>query len=149
MGIDVKDMDFNKVLNDLSHCCLTESVCESCSKPECIVGYAMNSITRCLKDNVTYVANGQDNIPFFDLKMYDEETFIKAIANILRMCKSCSENHFDNCIINVVRNCYEVGLFGEIQPYKGSNFRYLASIHNTKPEIAVRIIDKFHHPSED
>lgn len=139
------DMDFNRVLNDLGNCCLTESVCGNCSKPDCIVGYATKSITKCLKDDVIYVVDGQQNIPFFDLKMYDEETFIKGIAHILKMCKSCSENHFDNCIINIVRNCYEIGLFGEIQSYEGSNFRYLAQIHNSKPDIAVRIIDEFHN----
>ena len=148
MGIMAKDMDFNKVINDLGNCCLTESVCGNCSKPDCIVGYATNSITKCLKDNVTYVIDGQEGIPFVDFKVYDEETFIKGIAHILKMCKSCSENHFDNCIINVVRNCYEIGLFGEIQSYEGSNFRYLARIHNSKPDIAVRIIDEFHHPKE-
>lgn len=146
MAIDVKDMNFNEVLNDLGRCCLTEGECGSCHKPNCIVGYAINSVTGCLKDNVTYVIGGQDHIPFVDLKMYDEETLIESIANILRMCKSCSQNHYDNCIINVVRNCYEIGLFGETQPYEGSNFRYLASIHNKKPEIAAKMIEHFHNP---
>lgn len=145
MGIITKDMDFNLVLNDLNNCCLTEGRCGNCSKADCIVGYAINSITKCFKDDVTYVVDGQEGIPFVDLKVYDDEEFIKAIAHILKLCKSCNENHFDNCIINVVRNCYEIGLFGEIQPYEGSNFRYLNQINTSHPEIAAKIIAEFHN----
>lgn len=148
MGILNTEINYDKILNDLSACCLTEEHCGSCEKSSCIVGYAQNCLTKCFKDNVTYVQDGSDNIPFTDFKVYNSDDFEQGIAQILKQCRSCTYNHFDNCIINIIRNCYEIGLFGEIQPYEGSNFRYLNQIHNSHPEIAERIIAIFHSLEE-
>lgn len=148
MGILNTEINYDKIITDLSSCCLKEENCGSCDKPSCIVGYAQNCITQCFKESVTYVENGSDNIPVTDFKVYNEEEFEKGIAHILKQCRSCTFNHFDNCIINIIRNCYEVGLFGEIQSYEGSNFRYLNQIHNSHPETADRIIEEFHNTEE-
>lgn len=149
MGILNSEINYDKIITDLSDCCLKEEHCGTCDKPSCIVGYAQNCITQCFKDSVTYVENGSDKIPYTDFKVYDSESFENGIAHILKQCRSCSYNHFDNCIINIIRNCYEIGLFGEIQPYEGSNFRYLNQIHNSHPEIADRIIAEFHNTKEN
>lgn len=144
MGILNSEMNYDRIITDLSNCCLGEESCGTCNKESCIVGYAQNCINQCFKESITYVENGSDHIPVTDLKIYIDEDFENGIANILKQCRSCSFNHFDNCIINIIRNCYEVGLFGEIQKYEGSNFRYLNQIHNTHPEVADRIIAAFH-----
>lgn len=145
MGILYEEFNFNQVISDLSKACLTEEQCGSCVKKDCIIGYAQQCITKCLKDGSTYVEDGSENIPISDLKLYNTEELERGIAHILRQCKSCTYNHFDNCIINIIRNCYEVGLMGEIQPYEGSNFRYLNHVHNTHPEVADNIIEEFHN----
>lgn len=144
MGIIYEDMNFDRVVTDLGNACLTEASCGGCDKSTCIIGYAQKCIGSCLKNNVTYVENGSEQIPLTDFKMYNEEELEKGIAHILKQCKSCQLNHFDNCIINLVRNCYEVGLFGEIQPYEGSNFRYLNQINTAHPDHASNIIEEFH-----
>lgn len=149
MGILNTEINYDKIITDLSDCCLKEGYCGSCDKAACIVGYAQNCITQCFKDSVTYVENGSDKIPVTDFKIYNEEEFEKGIAHILKQCRSCTYNHFDNCIINIIRNCYEIGLFGEIQPYEGSNFRYLNQIHNSHPVKADRIIEEFHNTPDE
>lgn len=145
MGILNSELNYDLVLKDLTDCCLK---CGECQKEECLVGYAQKSITTCFREGVTYVENGSEKIPVTDFKMYNEEEFEKGIAHILRQCRSCKENHFENCIINIIRSCYEVGLFGEVQAYEGSNFRYLNQINMKFPEKAVRVIDEFHNTEE-
>lgn len=144
MGILNSELNYDLVLTDLGKCCMGESACGGCTNNECIVGYAKTCITKCFKDSTTFVENGSGNIPLTDFKLFNNEEFEKGIAHILRQCRSCQENHFENCIINIIRNCYEVGLFGEIQQYNGSAFRYLNQIHNSHPELANSIIELFH-----
>ncbi|MBD5593422.1 hypothetical protein HYI10_19405, partial [Clostridium botulinum] len=78
-----------------------------------------------------------------DTKLYDKDYVITAIADILKRCKSCQENHYDNCIINVLRNCYEISLFGEGQEYQGSAFMYLNGLKSVNEEIADKIFAKY------
>lgn len=148
MGILNSELNYDKVIADLGKACLKEDQCGGCVKEECIIGFAQQCITRCFKEGVTYVENGSERIPVTDLKIYNEEELERGIAHILKQCKSCSQEHFDNCIINIIRNCYEVGLFGEIQSYEGSNFRYLNQIHNSHPKYAQNIIEEFHAAEE-
>lgn len=138
------ELNYDSVLTDLSKSCMGEQVCGTCTHSDCIVGYAKSCITQCFKEKSVYIKDGVEHIPLTDFKVFDTEHLEEAIAHILKQCKSCKENHFDNCIINVIRNCYEIGLFGEIQSYEGSAFRYLNQIHNSHPEIANSIIEFFH-----
>lgn len=147
MGILNSEVNYDQILTDVEKCCLGEGQCGECKKTECIIGYAKDTITNCFKNGVTYIEEGSEHIPF-DTKIFHEEQLIESIAHILRQCRSCSENHFEDCLINVMRNCYEIALFGEAQQYKGSAFRYLNQIHNSYPEIASQIIEAF-HKSED
>ncbi|MGN0329675.1 MAG: hypothetical protein ACI4D5_00385 [Kineothrix sp.] len=145
MGILFSEINFDKLVRDLSECCLGEEMCSMCDKKSCIVGYAQNCIVGCARDGVSYIEGGDANIPFTDFKLYQEEDFAKGIAHTLKMCRSCKEEHYGQCIISVIRNCYEIGLFGEAQPYKGSNLRYLNYIHSHHPQIASDIIAEFHN----
>ncbi len=76
-----------------------------------------------------------------DFKVFDEEELEKAIAHILKECKDCKEDHTENCIINVIRNCYEVGLLGDIHPYEGSALQYLMFLKANFPDRAARIAE--------
>ncbi|MGN0305361.1 MAG: hypothetical protein ACI4D2_04300 [Lachnospiraceae bacterium] len=143
MGIKYSEVNFDRLIEDLSNCCLGEASCGGCDKPRCIVGYAQNCAIGCLKNNVSYVMNGDTNIPFTDFKIYQEEDFAKGIAHTLKMCRSCESDHYDQCIISVIRNCYEIGLFGEALGYDGSNFRYLNQIQSQNPQIANDIVIEF------
>ena len=76
-----------------------------------------------------------------DLKPFNELELETAIAHILKECKDCKEDHTENCIINVIRNCYEVDLFGEIQDYAGSALQYLMYVKENFPEHSAQIAD--------
>lgn len=148
MGIMNSELNYDAVITDLGKSCMSEQVCGTCTHDDCIIGYAKRCITQCFKEENTYVQDGAENIPLTDFKVFDTEQLEEAIAHILKQCKSCKEYHFDNCVINIIRNCYEVGLFGETQKYEGSAFRYLNQIHNSHPEIANSIIEFFHGTEE-
>ena len=76
-----------------------------------------------------------------DLKVYDEAELENAIAHLLKECKDCREDHTEDCIINVIRNCLEVSLFGDLHPYEGSALQYLMYLQSAFPEKAVLIAD--------
>ena len=67
----------------------------------------------------------------------------ESIAHILKECKDCKEDHTENCIINVIRNCYEVGLLGDPHPYEGSALQYLMFLSENFPEKS-ELIAKFY-----
>lgn len=143
MGTLSVELNFNTVITNLGACCLTTEVCRTCSKESCLIGYSKECVTNCIKNNVPYVINGCDNIPKNDAKLYDSESMVIAIADILKQCKGCKENHYDNCILNVLRSCYEIGLFGEIQDYKGSALVYLNSIKDINPDLASKVFQVY------
>ena len=128
MGIFYEDLHDELILKDLGTVCLTEETCGTCTKANCLIGYAKQCLLDCVKNKVTYVENGMDKIPVDDMKIYLEENLALGIANILKTCRSCGQEHFDNCIINVLRSCYEVALFGEEREYTGSSFAYLTKL---------------------
>ena len=87
--------------------------------------------------------DGMKNIPVTDVKIYDKGNILNGVADILKICKSCKENHYDNCIVNVLRSCYEVILFGEEKEYKGSALVYLNGLREDNPEIAEQLFQKY------
>ena len=131
------------ILKDLENVCLTEGACGTCEKEQCLVGYAQQSLLNCLKNNVTYVENGMDRLPVNDLKIYREEDLAAGIANILKTCRSGGENHYENCIINVLRSCYEVALFGEEREYEGSAFSYLTKLQSEEKTHSGLVLEYY------
>ncbi len=130
------------VENDLNACCLGQS-CGECREKDCVIGYAKQCIRNFKQHPQREVPEGAEQIPNTDFKIFDEEELETAIAHILKECKDCKEDHIDNCIINVIRNCYEVGLFGDIQPYEGSTLQYLIHIKSDFPDRSLRIADLY------
>ena len=143
MSIQFKEVNFSKLVDKLSPCCLSEDVCGGCEKENCLIGYGKECLKNCMINKVTYVIDGHTNIPIMDTKLYDKEFAVEAIANTLKTCKSCNENHYDNCIINILRSCYEVILVGEEQKYKGSTFLYLNELQEINPEIADKVFKAY------
>ncbi len=134
-----KGLDAQLIWNDLEDCCLQETNCGQCKKEACIIGFAKKCVSDYMKEPKKEVAGGSDNIPITDFKVFDEPELEAAIAHILKECKDCKEDHTEDCIINIIRNCYEVGLFGDIHPYKGSVFQYLMYLNSEFPDKSARI----------
>lgn len=138
-----KGLNADLVWSDLQNCCMSESTCGSCQGTACTMGYAKQCITEYRKEPQKEVPDGVKRIPVTDFKVFDEIELETAIANILKECKDCKEEHTENCIINVIRNCYEVGLFGDRHTYEGNALQYLMYIQNTYPEKSKKIAELY------
>ncbi|MDR3596910.1 hypothetical protein [Clostridium sp.] len=143
MSVLFKDVNFSKLVDKLTPCCLSEEVCGSCEKEKCIVAYAKECIKSCMINKVTFVENGREEIPSTDFKVYEREFLLDGIVETLKACKSCTEEHFDNCIISILRNSYEIALLGEEQEYQGSTFLYLNKLKEMNNNVADKIFEKY------
>lgn len=138
-----KGLNDKLVWEDLENCCRSESLCGQCQKDGCIIGYAKQCIREYQKAPKKEVPDGTERIPTMDCKAFEETDLEIAIAHILKECKDCKEDHVENCIINVIRNCYEVGLFGDVQPYEGSTLQYVMRLKSEFPERSVKIAEAY------
>lgn len=131
------------VWEDLQNCCISEATCGQCQGEACIIGFAKECIKEYQKKPQKEVPNGTERIPTMDYKAFDEVELEIAIAHILKECKDCKEDHVEDCIINVIRNCYEVGLFGDVQTYEGSTLQYLMKVQADFPEKSIKIAEAY------
>lgn len=138
-----KGLNADLIAEDLEKCCLTEEVCGSCQDKGCIIGYAKHCIANFKRVPHKEVEGGMKNIPTMDFKVFDEAEMEKGIVHMLKECKNCKEDHTEDCIINVIRSCYEVALFGDHQPYEGTTLQYLAHINRNFPEKSAHIADMY------
>ena len=134
-----KGLNADLIGGDLENCCRGEALCGQCQGENCTIGFSKQCIKNYKKAPQKEVPGGADNIPTTDFKVFDEEELETGIAHILRECKDCKEDHTENCIINVIRNCYEVGLLGDIHPYEGTALQYLMFLKDNYPEKAAQI----------
>lgn len=131
------------VENDLENCCRSVAVCGQCQNEACIIGFAKQCVKEYQKEPKKEVPNGVEHIPTMDCKVFEQADLEIAIAHILKECKDCKEDHVENCIINVIRNCYEVGLFGDVQPYEGSTLQYVMRLKSDFPDRSVQIAEAY------
>jgi len=134
-----KGLNAELIGEDLELCCRGEDLCGQCQGRLCTIGFAKQCIRDYKKAPKKEVPGGAGNIPTTDFKVFDEVELETAIAHILKECKDCKEDHTEDCIINVIRNCYEVGLLGDVQAYEGSSLQYLMFLKSDFPEKADRI----------
>lgn len=150
MAITYEQLNGEEILEDLDNICKTPEVCGSCAGPECLIGYARICTENCMRDEVTYVYEGQKNMPQYDIRGgYDEYETLHGIAHLLAQCRSCKSGHFDNCIINVVRNCLEVIEYGEEQEFDGEVLPYLMRIGKMDPNRASIIMKEYHFKKKE
>lgn len=142
-----KGLNAELVMDDLEACCRTESACIQCQKADCVIGYAKQCIRNYQKEPKKEVPEGVQHVPTMDFKVFDEFELENAIAHILHECKDCKEDHTEDCIINVIRNCYEVGLLGDVQPYEGSALQYLMYLKANFPDKSIQIANIYANQS--
>lgn len=142
MGVLASDVNYDLLLADIKENCLTEDTCGTCQKEHCLVGYTKKCINDSLKSKFTYLPDGMKSIPH-DMRAFEEGPALKAIAHILRQCKSCEEDHMEDCLVNIIRSCYETITMGEAQSYEGSIFLYLSKIEQLYPMHAKTIMEEF------
>ena len=143
-----KGLNAELVANDIEHCCRSEATCGQCQGASCTIGYARQCILNYQAAPKKEVPGGTEHIPTMDFKIFDEPSLETAIAHILKECKDCKEDHTENCIINVIRNCYEVGLLGDVHPYEGSALQYLMYLKANFPEKSEHIAEIYMRQKE-
>lgn len=138
-GEHKKGLNVAMIENDLQNCCKSEEQCGQCRGKQCIIGFAKQCIQDFKREPKKEVPGGLSQVPTMDARLFDEVELEVATAHILKECKECKEDHTDDCIINVLRHCYEVGLFGDVQPFEGSVFPYLMQLQKSFPQKADQI----------
>lgn len=141
--VQKKGLNAELISDDLEHCCKSEDICIRCQGKSCLIGYAKKCIKEYQKEPKKMIPNGTENIPSMDYKVFDEAELESAIAHILKECKECRQDHVEDCIINVIRNCYEIGLLGDTQPYAGSTTQYLMQLKSSFPDKAILVAEAY------
>ena len=144
MAITKEELNLIEIFKDLGNICKTEAACGQCAEKHCLVGYSKICTAQCRIKKQTYVTNGYEEIPPSDIRGgYDEFAVLHTIAHLLLQCRCCKCDHFDNCVINLVRSCMEVIEFGEEQIYEGDPLSYMIKIANIDSEKAAIIRDEY------
>lgn len=139
-----KEFDFIKMFYDIKNVCLTEDRCGTCKEGACLVGYARKCVGEARKQDTDTLKGYFKEVPSYDINGgYDQHTSCEAIAHTLQQCRSCKDNHTADCLVNIVRACYEVIALGDVQPYEGSALMYLVKIAEKNPEAAAIINEAY------
>ncbi|MCC5910414.1 MAG: hypothetical protein JJT76_08265 [Clostridiaceae bacterium] len=137
------NIDFNGLIQETGKCCLSPSSCGACQKENCLVGYCKQSLLTTFKQQDEFIDGGMEDIPYNDIKVYDEEALVNAIAFALNQCKNCHLYHDEDCVINIIRSSIEIALLGQEQDYKGSSLVYFKDLQSMNKEMAEKIYVKF------
>ena len=144
MAIMMNEINLIEIFKDLGTICKTPSVCGSCAEKKCLIGYARNCTSECRKAKRTGVHKGFEHIPPYEIRGgYDEYDVLHAISHLLVQCRGCKEEHYNNCLINVVRSCLEVIEFGDCQEYKGNVIDYLMRLSQKDATKAAIIQEEY------
>lgn len=133
-------MQIDTLISEVGNCCLEGEFCSECKKEKCLIGFCKKSLMTVLKQKDEFIANGLQDIPYGDTKVYDTDSVVNAIGFLLNQCRNCNVYHDEECIINIIRSSLEIILLGEVQEYKGSTLLYLGDIKKINPEMADRIL---------
>lgn len=125
-----------------------EKACGGCENEKCLIGYCKECLLTALKQGDDFINGGVENIPYNDVKIYDNEILIDTIGFLLNQCRNCNLYHDEDCIINIVRKCLEIILFGDSLEYKGSVLIYLNDIKSVNSDMADKILKVYNKRKE-
>jgi len=131
------------LIKEIGNCCLGEESCGKCEKENCLIGYCKKCLLTVIKQKDDFIDGGTENIPYSDVKIYDNEVLVDAIGFLLNQCRNCNLYHDKDCIINIIRECLEIILFGDSQEYKGSVLIYLNDVKSVNNEMADKILKSY------
>jgi hypothetical protein len=115
MAIKFEEINMYDVFRDLGRICETQPVCTGCEQSGCLVEYAKACADRCDE--------------------YNELEILLVVSHLLVQCRSCKKEHYENCIINVLRNCVEQIKLGKSIPYSGVPMGYRLEQVNGKTNV--------------
>jgi len=123
---------------------LEKKICAACDyldtaecRPEkCMVSFARKVLAFALPKGLLDVPGASQLIPTTDFKVYAVEDVAAGLAETLRQCRECRDNHSPDCVISLTRACLENALIGQRIDYPGSVFLYLARLREQDPRLA-------------
>ena len=124
----------------LAVCCKGESECSSCQGKACLIGFAKLVADYANAKKTLAIPNGIKMVPVSDFKNYESDDVARALAIINVECKSCMDNHDDNCVINIIRSSLEVSLFGQYIDFAGNPLNYLVQLVNLSAENGNKVM---------
>jgi hypothetical protein len=120
MAIKFEEINMYEVFQNLGRICETQPVCTGCEQSGCLVEYAKACADRCTENGVTYMDQGMEGMPQANsCDEYNELEILLVVSHLLVQCRSCKKECYENCIINVLRNCVEQIKLGKSIPYSG------------------------------
>lgn len=137
VNLDALKEPLNKICTACDYNDTTE-----CNEPACLIGFARKVLEFAAHKGVLDIPGAADLMPKDDFKPYYPENVAPALAETCKQCRECRENHSDDCIIALVRNCLENTILQENIPYPGSVFMYLAKIKEQSSEVAALIAEQ-------
>lgn len=115
--------EYREMLNEL---CKTEAVCGTCAEKKCLVGFSKYINYATIDMKPPHLKGASAELPKYDMRGgYDEDQVLKILATTLVNCRSCKDNHTDDCCLAVIRDCMEMIEFGENISYKGEPLSYI------------------------
>lgn len=132
---------FNKVEESLSEICedCLECGSEKCHQTKCHISFAKSTIQIASDSGVKTLKGGMNLIPNLDMKFYEESQISKSIAQVLKLCKECKDNHSEECVLSLLRRSLESTVLKEQNIFPGSTFMYLMNVAKENPEFAQKI----------
>ncbi len=131
---------YNNLEEEVNTVC-EDKGCADCSGV-CVMKYAKDYIDACRQEEKREFAGGFDGIPTEDFKHYDQDVIVDSIAKTLAMCHECETYHSADCVINVVRSCFEHTLMGDKLDYPGNALGYLMKLQAETP-LASDIMERY------
>lgn len=141
--MSIREVRLDRIKNAIQKCCKTESECEKCKKTQCLIGFCKIAIDYSEQRNSFQIPNGHKLVPKGDLKVYYEPDLIDALMEILIQCQNCSDNHDEECVLNVARRTVELALLGENFEYEGNAFGYLVKVNEYFPNIGSELLKAY------
>ena len=108
--------------------CLGVQNCGSCHGQKCSIGTAKDIIECAIAKGDFNVEKMIDNKSYV-IKGFDEEKSKKALSTVVENCLNCGKEHDENCVVNRVRELFEMQCYGRKIPFKGDTEEYKKQKH--------------------
>ncbi len=137
----VEEVDLQALLNRVEAVC---SSCDSfktpkCNESQCLAGFARKVLKFAVQKKAWDIPGASKLLPARDFKPYYLDQVAPAIAETLRQCRQCRDNHSPDCVVALVRTALESTLLEEKIDYPGSVFLYLTKIKEQHPELSTAL----------
>lgn len=131
------DVDLAALERPLERICQNCDQQGACRKDKCLAGFARQVLKYARLKGALDVPGARSLIPLDDFKPYGQDLVAAGLAETLRQCRECRDNHSPDCVIALVRTCLESTVLPENIDYPGSVFLYLVRVKEQSPELAA------------